>query len=427
MPHAVLGQQHAVGVEGQHVVGIRHRQVGVARRARHQGPPQRGGDLLVAAAHQRRCSCSGSSPCWPRATATRTACARSWTARRGRWRPGGGRAAAGARSVSVAPSSAPAFKRVADRLQVVGERARARGRRRRCRSGRRSPAARPRSTQPRRSELGSGRPGRACRPTYGSAGRRSGRPRTRPGRLEPAAAGIGQLGLDLARQARATVEQVAGPPRDVGFCGSSIEQHDPQVRVLLQGRRQQRRADDPLVLLVGRDQHGHGRDGLVEEVVDGRPRRSAVGPAAVEEADPGDQVGHRRGGQRRDHHHVDDRLDHQPGAVGLALDELLDDGEGDVDEPGRDRQDDRQAAHADAAVRHRGAAPSGGGSSRRSLPHCRRGPLRAADRARCISRSPLHVRDGRHDPDLHLLADIRRSIWARTTASLVACGAQLPF
>ena len=71
----------------------------------------------------------------------------------------------------------------------------------------------------------------------------------------------------LARARRARPRCLPGSARAAASSSRAVarrrvrrvvdEQHDAQVRVLLQGRRQQRRPDDPLVLLVGGHQHGH--------------------------------------------------------------------------------------------------------------------------------------------------------------------------
>jgi len=165
-----------------------------------------------------------------------------------------------------------------------------------------------------------------------------------------AIARLGQQVLDATRERPGLLEDLAGVGR--GGLGRVVdEQHDAEVRVLLEGRRQEGRAHHPLVLLVGGHEHGDGRDVLLEEVVDGGAGGPPVAAAPVEEPDAGDEVGHRRRGERGDDEEVDDRLDHQAGAAGPALDELLEDGERDVGDPSADGQDDRQAAHADPPVR----------------------------------------------------------------------------
>lgn len=166
--------------------------------------------------------------------------------------------------------------------------------------------------------------------------------------LPPRASG-GQFALDLRRQLAGGVQHLARCVRR-GVGRIVDEQHDTQVRVLLQRGRQQRRADDPLVLLVGRNEHRDRRYRLREEVIDLGARRAVVGPAAIEEADAGDEVGHRRRGQRGDDDDVDDCLDHEASTRCVAFHELLHDREEHVGEPRGDRQHDRQSADHDPAI-----------------------------------------------------------------------------
>ena len=127
------------------------------------------------------------------------------------------------------------------------------------------------------------------------------------------------------------------------------QQHDADVRELLQRRREQRLADDPALLLVGGDDRGQRRVRHVEERVDDRARHAPVRADPLQVAEPREQVGDGRQRQERDEQQVDARLDRAAQAVGMVdvAAHLLDE----VGEPGRDRQEEREARTAHRAAR----------------------------------------------------------------------------
>ena len=161
-------------------------------------------------------------------------------------------------------------------------------------------------------------------------------------RLLGALARLRQQPLDLRRQRLRGVEQPSRP-RVARVRRIVDQQHDPQVRIFLQRRRQQRHQDHPRLLLIRGHEHRRRRSALGEELVDHRARRAAVIPRAVVEPEPPEQVGDRRRRQQADRRQEADRLQ-QAGAAGPAVQDLAVDDRDHQRQPGGDGDRDRRAA-----------------------------------------------------------------------------------
>ncbi|MGE0025798.1 MAG: hypothetical protein AB7U07_01660, partial [Thermoleophilia bacterium] len=142
-------------------------------------------------------------------------------------------------------------------------------------------------------------------------------------RLEPGA-GSTQHPVDLAGQRPRRGEQ----PHLVGRrrVGRVVdEQRHPDAGVLLERRREERLADDPRLLAVGRHDDRERRVVPVERVVDHLPLRPAVGADLRDVAEPGDEVAAGGGGERGDDDQVDPRLgDRDHAVVGAVAADPLD-------------------------------------------------------------------------------------------------------
>ena len=164
--------------------------------------------------------------------------------------------------------------------------------------------------------------------------------------------GPGQHFLDLGRQLPGSVQQVVCPPA-ARLDRVVDEQHHADVRVLLQRGRQQRVADHVVLLLVGRHDGGQRWCPVLEELVEYRAPGPVMAAGPVEEAKPAEQVGKRRRGQHRDDQQVDDRLRPVHGARVVVVEEVLEQPADEVADPCGDRDDDRQPCHRDPALADR--------------------------------------------------------------------------
>ena len=95
----------------------------------------------------------------------------------------------------------------------------------------------------------------------------------------------------------------------ITWVGRVVEQkHDADVRIFLQRRRQQRHLDHARLLLVGGNERGQRWAAAREELIELRPWDAPVMAASVVEAEPGNQVGQGRGREQRDDDQERNRL-----------------------------------------------------------------------------------------------------------------------
>ena len=147
------------------------------------------------------------------------------------------------------------------------------------------------------------------------------------------------------------------------------QQHDADVRVLLQRGREQRLADDAALLAVGGDDRRERRVRLVEERVDDGARDTAVRAGPLQVAEPGDEVGDRRersgarraAGRRRPRSCLARRTDGRRTAAPARRSTRA----------RRRRQEECEARAAHRAARRDGCM-IGAAPDVASVPHCRR-------------------------------------------------------
>ena len=174
-------------------------------------------------------------------------------------------------------------------------------------------------------------------------------------RRHPAGEPAGRLGedpLDLGGQRPGVLELLAG--LSVLWHVRVVDQeHNRLVRVLLERSRQQRGHDDPLFLLVGGDDRGQRRALGVEVLVQAAAGGPVVRARPVEEPEPAQQVRHRGRGQQRDDQQVQDLF--RPGyrALVAGVEEVGEEPVDRVGDPRRHGDDDGEPAHRDPAVADR--------------------------------------------------------------------------